>query len=470
MEFLIEKLQKLAESDVYPFHMPGHKRQIDLKVNPYAYDITEIDGFDNLHHAEGVLKDLEKRFAALYQGEEAYLLVNGSSGGILSAIRAAAKPGEEILIARNSHKSVYHGVLLNRLKVHYLYPKELEFGINGSIAPEDVKEAFRKHPGIRTVVITSPTYDGITSDVKKIAKIVHENGATFIVDAAHGAHFGLFDEFLPNDAVRFADISILSLHKTLPSPTQSAVLILNSQRVTREKMAFNLNVFETSSPSYLMMAAMEYALSFCEKTKENCERVKEYRKNLEEFYEEAKKLRCLNVFPKEGTGYYGKDITKLLISTKHAEGMDGEALMKRLREEYHIECEMAAAQYVTALSTFFDTKEGLQRLSLALQEIDQTLTYSEKVKLLGKDLYELPEKVTELYEAEESMTERIPVLSAAGRVSAEFAYLYPPGIPVLTPGERIPEKFAGNLLLMRDAKMQMEGLSDYSGETIKVLR
>lgn len=470
MEYLIEKLQALAESEVYPFHMPGHKRQLELKINPYAYDITEIDGFDNLHHAEGVLQDLEKRFAALYQGEEAYLLVNGSSGGILSAIRAAAKPGEEILIARNSHKSVYHGVLLNRLKVHYLYPKELEFGINGSIAPEDVREAFEKHPGIKTVVITSPTYDGITSDLKQIAGIVHENGAILIVDAAHGAHFGLFDEFLPNDAVRYADISILSLHKTLPSPTQSAVLILNPERVTREKMAFNLNIFETSSPSYLMMAAMEYALSFCEKTEENCERVREYSRNLEAFYEEAGKLHCLRIFPKEGTGYYGKDATKLLISTKQAKELDGEGLMEQLRKKYRIECEMAAPQYVTALSTFFDTKEGLNRLSRALREIDGTLSFTEEEKLLGKDLYERPQKVVELSEAEERQAERIPVSAAAGRVSAEFAYLYPPGIPVLTPGERIPEKFADRLAQIHAAKMQMEGLSDYTGETIKVLR
>ena len=170
---LLERLSTYAASDAYPFHMPGHKRQVKMGItsvpNPFSVDITEIDGFDNLHHAEDILKESMNSAAAVYGADRSWYLVNGSTCGILAAIAAAVKPGEKILMARNSHKSAYHAVILNQLEPVYLYPEEVpEFQIPGGIEPEQVERALLEHPEIRAVFVTSPTYEGIVSDIQEL--------------------------------------------------------------------------------------------------------------------------------------------------------------------------------------------------------------------------------------------------------------------------------------------------------------
>ena len=238
---LLERLSTYAASDVYPFHMPGHKRQVKMGItsapNPFSVDITEIDGFDNLHHAEDILKESMNSAAAVYGADRSWYLVNGSTCGILAAIAAAVKPGEKILMARNSHKSAYHAVILNQLEPVYLYPEEVpEFQIPGGIEPEQVERALLEHPEIRAVFVTSPTYEGIVSDIQGIAATAHRHGAALIVDEAHGAHLPFGDgSYFPDGALQEgADLVIQSLHKTLPSLTQTAILHLKSQILCEE--------------------------------------------------------------------------------------------------------------------------------------------------------------------------------------------------------------------------------------------
>ena len=227
---LLERLTEYAGSDAYPFHMPGHKRR-------------EIDGFDNLHHAEGILKDAMDEAAAIYGTDRSWYLVNGSTCGILSAVFATTENGGKILTARNCHKAVYHAICLNRLEAEYLYPEEItEFGINGGIRAEDVRKALEKDAmhcagnsgdvrgkitKIQAVLITSPTYEGVVSDIRAIADAAHEYGIPLIVDEAHGAHLEYADQChsFPKSALEYgADIVIQSLHKTLPCFTQTAIL------------------------------------------------------------------------------------------------------------------------------------------------------------------------------------------------------------------------------------------------------
>ena len=177
MSELYESLRKYADSDCLPMHMPGHKRRMGEMGNPYSVDITEIDGFDDLHHAEGLLLQAQKRAAGLYRSEETHYLINGSTAGILSAVSGCTTFGGTILMARNSHKSAYHAALLRGLHVSYVYPRSVGLlGINGMIFPEDVDKAFEKEPEIQAVLITSPTYDGVVSRVEEIAEIVHRHG------------------------------------------------------------------------------------------------------------------------------------------------------------------------------------------------------------------------------------------------------------------------------------------------------
>ena len=189
-EYLDEKLIAYAKSDIYPFHMPGHKRRVREEADPYAIDITEIDGFDNLHDAEEILAEAQQRAAALYDAKKSYYLINGSTCGILSAVSAATGRDGTILMARNCHKAVYHAAYLRNLKTRYLYPVITRFGIQGVITPESVEEALREDPGIQAVILTSPTYDGVVSDIGRIAEITHRYQILLIVDEAHGAHFG----------------------------------------------------------------------------------------------------------------------------------------------------------------------------------------------------------------------------------------------------------------------------------------
>ena len=371
---LYDKLLQYQSSEMYPFHMPGHKRRKDDFANPFLIDITEIEGFDNLHHAEGILKDAQDRAAALYHSEETYFLVNGSTCGILAAVSACTARGGKILMARNCHKAAYHAAYLRGLDIEYLYPeKEDIFGINGGIHEDIVEKALEEFQDIQAVMITSPTYDGVVSNVEKIAQIVHRKGIPLIVDEAHGAHFG-FHEYFPKSSVEMgADLVIHSLHKTLPSLTQTALLHVNGNRVDRECLRRFLDIYQTSSPSYVFMAGMDSCVCLLEKR--GGELFESLRRNLEVFYKQTESLGCIylaNHGLMGKSGIHDFDRSKLVISARNA-GFTGNQLANLLRNRYHLELEMAGGSYGLALTSISDTEEGFLRLSEALKEIDACL-------------------------------------------------------------------------------------------------
>ena len=371
---LYDRLLQYQSSEMYPFHMPGHKRRKDDFANPFLIDITEIEGFDNLHHAEGILKDAQDRAAALYHSEETYFLVNGSTCGILAAVSACMTRGGKILMARNCHKAAYHAAYLRGLDIEYLYPeKEDIFGINGGIHEDIVEKALEEFQDIQAVMITSPTYDGVVSNVEKIAQIVHRKGIPLIVDEAHGAHFG-FHEYFPKSSVEMgADLVIHSLHKTLPSLTQTALLHVNGNRVDRECLRRFLDIYQTSSPSYVFMAGMDSCVCLLEKR--GGELFESLRRNLEVFYKQTESLGCIylaNHGLMGKSGIHDFDRSKLVISARNA-GFTGNQLANLLRNRYHLELEMAGGSYGLALTSISDTEEGFLRLSEALKEIDACL-------------------------------------------------------------------------------------------------
>ncbi|MDO5136501.1 MAG: aminotransferase class I/II-fold pyridoxal phosphate-dependent enzyme, partial [Eubacteriales bacterium] len=260
MKKLYKELEKYGKSDFYPFHMPGHKRNPSCVDGEFLFerDITEISGFDDLHHPEGLLRDSMERLSDLYGTKESFFCVNGSTGALLSAISAGIQKGGRFLVARNCHKSVYHAIYLRDLSPIYLYPQtDPDLGINGGISPSHVEKCLEENKGIQGIMITSPTYDGVVSDIEAIAKLAHKYGIPLIVDEAHGPHFR-FSPYFPTSAVDLgADVVVQSFHKTLPSLTQTAVLHLCSDRVDREKIKRFLGMYQTSSPSYLLMASLD---------------------------------------------------------------------------------------------------------------------------------------------------------------------------------------------------------------------
>ncbi len=492
MRYLDEALYEYAKEGRYPFHMPGHKRNFhngNLE-NPYGVDITEITGFDNLHHAEGILKENQELAAEIYGAKNTYFLVNGSTAGILAAISACTKPGGVLLMARNCHKAAYHGAALRGLKTKYLYPSyEKKTGLNGGIGPEQVERALCRDSGIQAVLLTSPTYDGMVSDIEEIARIVHSFGLPLIVDEAHGAHF-LFHPYFPQSALeKGADIVIQSLHKTLPSLTQTGLLHICSRRVSRERVESFLGIYQTSSPSYVLMGSIAACLRYL-KT-EGRRDFETYTQRLDQCRRKLESLKLLTLIGEEVKGgnsqVFDLDKSKLVISTAKAP-IDGPDLHRRLRERYGLELEMEAPEYVLALTSVMDSCQGFQRLSGALLEIDRAMAEEEKKRDTAfQSLDKEEEKTASLADfaafpaAEENLDactmeaalegekELIPLERSQGRISSEFAYLYPPGIPLLVPGERISTRFINQAESWKKRGIYLQGLWDKKQESIYVL-
>lgn len=469
---MYQQLISYGESDVYPFHMPGHKRRALPFPNPYTIDITEIDGFDNLHHAGGLIREAEERAAKLYGADRSYYLVNGSTCGLLAAICAAARRGDKVLAARNCHKAVYHAVSMQGLSVEFLYPAITRGDLQGQITAAQVEEALTKHPDIAVVILTSPTYEGIVSDVAAIAACCHAHGAALIVDEAHGAHFG-FGAGFPENAVRLgADAVIMSLHKTLPSFTQTALLHCNGGRIDTERVARYLGVYETSSPSYLFMAGMDACIDLIRE--QGAELFAQYRRRLDAFYRDTADLTQLHVMRREDLckeEAYDWDDSKLMI---YAGTMGGEALHQELLGHYHLQMEMVSADYVLGMTSLMDTDEGMRRLVTALHEIDEK---NRKTDLGGEvpeagftaRMYRENPRRMQIYQALDLPYREVPFDEAVGKMAADYVYLYPPGIPLIVPGEIITEEFIRHIRECRERKLNVEGQGNLALGWIKIV-
>ena len=358
-ESLEETLRKYAASDAYPFHMPGHKRNAKVAGIDTSLDITEITGFDDLYHAEGILKDGQERAAQLYGAGSARYLVNGSTVGNLTAIFASTSDGDRIIMDKDCHRSVYHAAKLRHLNVDYVERPVIIPGIRGSIPPENVDKLLKSHPDTRAVIITSAGYNGVKSDVEKIAHIVHSYGAVLICDEAHGAHFGFCEDYPQSAIKQGADAVVMSLHKTLPAFGQTALLLLNNAKL-EENVSRYLDYFQTSSPSYMLMAGDKGTGA-----------LKKLSGFVDEFIEMTRDLRNIRIFTRDEAikaGAYDFDKSRIIILTP---GGDGSKIFARLSEQYHIELEAEDDLYLTAISTLCDTAEGFERLAFALKDIDK---------------------------------------------------------------------------------------------------
>lgn len=438
MDRLLDKLKNYTASPALPMHMPGHKR--NLAAFPWladlagGLDITEIDGFDNLNEPEGLFADLERRAAGLWGAKESICLANGSTAGVLAAVRAALERGGELLLFRGCHKSVYHGAELVNAKVHYLVPgTEEDFGIWGSVTPAEVAAALDAHPDVGLVAITSPTYEGVVSDVAGIAAVCHERGIPLFVDEAHGAHLGFGD--FPQSAVQLgADLVVQSLHKTLPSLTQTAVLHVNGDLIDPAAVRRNTAIFQSSSPSYLLTASIDGCVDYLER--EGGAAAGRWLAILQDFYESARDLKHLRVL-EGGENIFAKDPSKLVISAAGT-NLTGGDVMKILREEFQIELEMAYGNYIVAMTGMGDTEETLRRFADALHAVDGMCRKAgAPAKPAG---FALPVQRLGIHEALAAPGKFEAVEKSAGKISGEYVWAYPPGTPLLAPGEVIDEK------------------------------
>lgn len=443
---LYDKLKMYSESGVYPFHMPGHKRNPMLcdGIMPYEIDLTEIDGFDNLHNAEGCILEVQNLAERLYNVKKAFLLVNGATGGILSAVRAMTNRGDKVLVARNSHKSVYNALELCGLEPEYIVPAvDDEFGINCSITPLQVEKAIVENPNTKLLIITSPTYEGVVSDIKEICRIAHLHNVLVLVDEAHGAHFPFSDSF-PVEAIQCgADVAVASLHKTLPSLTQTALLLTSNEELINP-LAENLAIFETSSPSYVFMSSIEKCLDFCKNTKA----FDEYIIRLNSFDEKCRELKNIKVLCYgndniKNHNFFDFDISKITVSVKGL-NINGVQLADKLRNDFKIEPEMVCSDYVLLITTVCDTDEGFARLVNALQIIDSECSAKE---LNYNNLFlSQPRIALNPCDCSGKSGDFYLLKNSINKISLEYVWAYPPGIPIIAKGEIITQDIANIII------------------------
>lgn len=436
---LQKQLETLAAART-PLHMPGHKRRVwpAAGLGCAAWDMTEIDGADDLHEADGILADAMRRTAALYGSRRCWYLVGGSTVGLLAGVRALAPFGSEILVARNCHKAVYHAVELGQLRAHYLLPPiDPAFGVYGSVQPADVQAALEQHKNIRCVVINSPTYEGVVSDIASLAKICHAHGVPLLVDEAHGAHYLPFAEPLgwQGGAVAAgADVVVQSAHKTLPSLTQTAFLQVNGTLADDAEIERQLDVFETSSPSYPLLVSLDGCTAWL--AQQGRAAFAAWRKQLSDFDDAVRNLRHTPILChgadtlQDHPDFYAFDAGKILLRM----GSRGAAFLR----QNAFEPEMVRGDDVLAMTSPCDAADTLPRLAQVLQKWDDTAQNlpSPALTLPHPGRAALP-----IGQAVLQGSRTLPMQQAAGRISAEYVWAYPPGVPLLAPGEEITPQF-----------------------------
>lgn len=471
---LLDRLADHRDGGYLSLHMPGHKENEGLA--PYlrtlgaGLDITEIPGFDDLHAPAEVLAESMARAARLFGSGETLYQVNGSTGALLAAVRGATRRGDKVLAARHCHKAVYHAVELCGLDPVWLVPPTVgDFGVAGSIQPCQVERALTDHPEIKLVVYPSPTYDGVLSDTAAICAAAHARGVPVLVDEAHGAHLGLTGDFPLGAVAQGADLVAASLHKMLPSLTQTAVLHLSGDRVDRAEVRRQAGIFQSSSPSYLLMAAMDGCVRLLEEKKEAL--FAAWARRLGEFDQLARGLRNLRL-PGHGDeagavypNVFALDPARLVLSTRGA-ACTGVALMDRLRTDYKIELEMALDTYAVAM-TGLGTDDGMpRRLAEALHALDKAVGPASG-PVSDPPALGLPPRRLGLEEAVRSRGEFLPAEKAVGRVARGYLWAYPPGIPLAVPGEELTADLAETVGRLQRAGVKLVGLGP--GGTVDVV-
>ena len=404
-------------------------------------DLTEIPGLDNLHAPAGVLKEAQELAAEAFGANKSYFLVNGSTVGLHAAISTVCRPGDHLIAGRDSHSAVINGMLLRGVYPAYILPEySLGFGINTGIAPQTVESALFEMPDAAGVLITRPNYYGVCSDIKKISEIVHKHNKILIVDEAHGAHLSFHPE-LPAGALEAgADLVVQSAHKTLPAFTQGAYLHIGSDRIDQERLEYFLDMYQTTSPSYVIMAYLDIARELMRKNGRYLLNglLSSVRTSLGGISDSGIRLLGCNDVPG-----FELDATRITANTASI-GITGYSAEKLLRESHNIQAEMSDLFNIVCIATVADDPESIGRLFSALSSL-------ERLQMSGKmaEFSAMTSTVAEyrgLKKPVQSVSpstileagiDRIPLEDAAGRTSRGMITPYPPGLALVCPGEII---------------------------------
>lgn len=473
---IFSAMKKYHKENVIPFDVPGHKHGKGLKeFTDYMgktimeLDVNSMKCLDNILNPIGVIKESEQLAAEAYSAAHSFFLVNGTTAGIQAMIMSACEPGDKIIIPRNAHKSAIAGIILSGAIPVYIQPViDKYLGIAMGVTVDSVRKAINRHPDAKAVFIINPTYYGAVSDLAVIIKLTHKNAMAVLVDEAHGAHMH-FHNNLPMSAMELgADMSALSLHKTGGSLTQSSLLLLKEGSINYSKVKSNLNLMQTTSASYLLMASLDVARKqlaldgwkILSKTLNLAKHARELINEIEGLYAFGKELVG-------SAGVFDFDETKLGVHVSEL-GLTGFEVYDLLREKYKVQVELADMHNILAIVSLGDDEKSINALVHALKDISIKFRTNKKINKINKIL-ENPNIIVSPRDAYFSEKRAVKLEDAADEISGESIMVYPPGIPIVTPGEKITKEMIEHIKLWKSEEAQLQGAEDPYVDYIRVL-
>lgn len=478
---ILKALRAYSEEQLKYFHVPGHKggnafKKVglqDFDIGLLNLDVTEVPGIDNLHCPENAIMEAQELAAKAFGAEHTFFLVNGTTAGIYSMIMAATNPGDKIIIPRNCHKSVTGAVILGKLHPIYISPEvDDKLSVASGISPDMVEKAVIDNPAAKAIVITNPTYYGVCTDLVTIAQIAHKHNMLLLVDEAHGAHFG-FSKKLPKSALQCgADMVAQSTHKTLPSMTQSSMLHVKSSRIDINKLKLFLQLTQTTSPSHILLASLDAARFIMQqKGEELLENIINACECLRGEISGTKGLYCLGNKDVGRSGIYDIDPTRITVNFRDM-GINGIMAEQQLRSKFKLQVEMSDLYNIVAVCTVGDDASAIKKLSEALKAIAVNAKAKE-----GKDLENTPNVYSRIPqmkllpgEAVYEQSEDILLSKSVGRICKEMIIPYPPGIPIIMPGEVITKEILEYASECLNKGIKINGTKDVSLKYICVIK
>jgi len=472
---IYEALRKFKRMRVVPFDVPGHKRgRGNMELTEFlgedclSVDVNSMKPLDNLCHPVSVIKDAEMLAAQAFGAENAFFMVGGTTSAVQSMIMYACKGGDKIIMPRNVHRSAINALILCDAVPVYVNPEvNNQLGIALGMSVEQVEKAIKENPDAKAILVNNPTYYGICSDLKRITELAHAHGMLVLVDEAHGTHF-YFGENFPITAMKAgADIASVSMHKSGGSLTQSSFLIMG-KNVNSDYMRQIINLTQTTSASYLLLSSLDISRKrlalggreIFEQTVEMAEYARSEINAIGGYYAYSKELV-------NGDSIYDFDVSKLSVYTLPI-GLAGIEVYDLLRDEYDIQIEFGDIGNILAYISVGDRKRDIERLISALSEIKRRFGKTETGMLtqeyINPIVAETPRKA--FYADKESL----PLEESAGRICSEFVMCYPPGIPILAPGELITPEIIGYIKYAKEKGCSMTGTEDINIERLNVLR
>ena len=472
---IYEALERLRKMRVVPFDVPGHKRG---RGNPelarllgekcMSMDVNSMKPLDNLCHPVSVIRQAEELAAEAFGAAHAFLMVGGTTSAVQAMVLSVAKRGEKIILPRNVHRSVIGAMVLCGAVPVYVNPQCNErLGIPLGMTVEDVKKAIEENPDAKAVLVNNPTYYGICSDIKTIVKMAHDHGMYCLADEAHGTHF-YFSDQLPVSAMEAgADMAAVSMHKSGGSLTQSSLLLLGPN-MSEGYVRQIINLTQTTSGSYLLLSSLDISRrNLALRGKETFEKVRSYAKYARA---EMNDIGGYYAFCRElinGNSVYDFDVTKLAVHTLDV-GLAGIEVYDLLRDEYDIQIEFGDFGNFLAYLSIGDRKQDIERLVSALAEISRRFG-KEKVNLMTQE-YVDPQVAVSPQDAFYADKEKVELKDAPGRISGEFVMCYPPGIPILAPGERVTQEIREHIEYAREKGCTLTGAEDLEIRHLNVLK